>query len=61
MDRAHAERRLTTKNGHRRENGGREANKRKTKTDDVRLDDDRWIRKAEGRGPTARTVATSDI
>ena len=56
MDQAHAERRLTTKNGHRRKNGGR-----KTKTDDAGLDDDKRLEEAEGRGPTMRGVATSDI
>ena len=51
MDRKHTERRLTTKNGHLRKIGW-EPNKRKTKTDEARLDDGRWIRKAQ-RGPTA--------
>lgn len=41
------------KNGHRRNNGGSE-NKRKTKTDDVRLDEVRWIWNAERRGSTAK-------
>ena len=49
MDRTHAERRLTTKNGHWRKCGG-DANRRKTKTDDAGLDDDRWIWKAQRKG-----------
>ena len=60
MDRAHTERRLTTKNGYRRKNEGEE-DKRKTKTDDAGLDDDKRLQEAERRGPTKRGVATSDI
>ena len=56
----HAERRLTPQNGHRRKNEGK-AGKRKTKTDDVGLDDDGWIWKAQGGGTATRGVATSDI
>ena len=60
MDRTHAERRLTTENGHRRKNEGEE-DKRKTKTDDAGLDDDKRLQEIERRGPTTREVATSDI
>ena len=60
MDRAHAERRLTTKNGHRRKIEGEE-DKRKTKADDAGLDDDKRLQETERRGPTTREVATSDI
>ena len=60
MDRAYAKRRQPGKNGDRRKNGG-EKNKRKTTTDDVGLDDDKRLQKAERRGPTTRGVATSDI
>src|SRR6218665_1888303 len=40
---------------------GGEADKSKTKTDDVVLDADRCIWKASRRGPSARRVATSAI
>ena len=40
---------------------GREKNKRKTKTDDVRLDDEIWLQKAQGGGSTVGEAAASDI
>lgn len=45
MDWVRAERSLTTKNDHGRRNG-EEVDKRKLRTDDAGLDEDRWIRKA---------------
>ena len=60
MDWTHTERRIASKNSHRRKNE-REKNKRKDKTDDVKLDDERWLQKTEGGGSTAEGVATSDI
>ena len=41
-------------------NGG-EKDKRKTKTDDAGLDDDKRLLEVERGGPTTRRVATSDI
>ena len=60
MDWTHTERRIASKNSHRRKNE-REKNTRKTKTDDVRLDDERRLQETEGGGSTAEGVATSDI
>ena len=60
MDWTYIERRIASQNSHRRKNE-REKNKRKAKTDDVRLDDERWLQRTEGGGLTAEGVATSDI
>jgi len=60
MDRRRSQIRLTVKNSLRRKNGGK-ANKRKIKTDNAGLDDDRWIWRAYREAPAVRGVTTSYI
>ena len=60
VDRTHSKRRITVKNGYRRENA-RKTIKRKTKTNDAGLDDGGRIWKAERTSSTARGMATSNI